>query len=195
MDFKKYFQSLQPALQYLPLTIIIFLSALFFGIYTAHTNTEATSQALDELGQFAALFEKMTSWQLMLVIMVNNIVKSFVALIAGLLFGIPPVLYLLINGNVVGLLSAHLVLTGMPLAEVLILLLPHGIIELTAFFLASSYGFYLGMRMYRRVRYKESLRPHVRLALRAFGYIIAPLLIIASIIEAYITPLFLPLVS
>lgn len=194
MDVKKYFQLLQPALRFLLPTITIFLSAFFFGIYTAHTNIEATSEVLDELGQFADFFMTLSDWQLMLVIMVNNVLKSFVALIGGLLFGIGPFIYLLINGNVIGLLSTHLVLTGTPLAEVLILLLPHGIIELTGFFLASAYGFYLGFCMYRRIRYKESLRPHISRSLRAFAYIIAPLLIIASLIEAFITPQLLPLV-
>lgn len=194
MDIKKYFQPLQPTFRFLLPTIIIFLSALFFGIYTALTNSEATTEVLDELGQFAELFVDLSSWQLMLVIMVNNVLKSFVALIGGLLFGIPPFMYLLINGNVLGLLSAHLVATGTPLAEVLILLVPHGIIELTGFLLASSYGFLLGFRMYRRTRFKESLRPHIRLALRAFVYIIAPLLVIASLVEAFITPHLFPLV-
>lgn len=195
MTIKKYFRPLRPVYQFLPWTIVIFVSALCFGIYTAHTNTEVTSQALDELGQFADFFGSLSNWQLMLVIMVNNVLKSFVALIGGLLFGIPPFMYLLINGNVIGLLSAHLVLTGTPLAEVMILLVPHGVIELTGFFLASAYGFYLGFRMYRRTRYKEPLRPHIHQALHAFVFIIAPLLIIASLVEAFITPVLFPLVQ
>jgi len=194
MDVKKYLQLLQPSFRFLLPTGIIFLSALFFGIYTALTNTEATTEALDELGQFASFFMNLSSWQLMLVIMVNNVLKSFVALIGGLLFGIPPFMYLLINGNILGLLSAHLVATGTPLTEVLILLVPHGIIELAGFLLASSYGFFLGFRMYRRIQYKDLLRPHVHQALRAFVYIIAPLLIVASLVEAFITPHLLPLV-
>jgi hypothetical protein len=63
--------------------------------------------------------------------------------------------------------------------------LPHGVFELPALLIAASYGLWLGVTVFRRIRGKESilLRFHIEHAFRRYFAIVFPLLIIAAAIE------------
>ncbi|HLC95668.1 MAG TPA: stage II sporulation protein M, partial [Patescibacteria group bacterium] len=69
--------------------------------------------------------------------------------------------------------------------------LPHGVIELFAFFLATSYGLWLGNRFLQKIQHREPLRPHVKNALIVFLRVIVPLLFVAALIETFVTPHFM----
>jgi uncharacterized membrane protein SpoIIM required for sporulation len=68
-------------------------------------------------------------------------------------------------------------------------ILPHGIIELAAIFIAGGAGLYMGYRIFvpgpfsRKYRFLESAKESAQLLLGTI-----PLFVIAGIIEGYITP-------
>ena len=64
-------------------------------------------------------------------------------------------------------------------------MLPHGAFEIPALLIAASYGLWLGVMVYRRMRGKEStsIRFHIGHASRQYLAVVFPLLIVAAAIE------------
>ncbi|MUT64627.1 stage II sporulation protein M [Paenibacillus sp. NEAU-GSW1] len=121
-------------------------------------------------------------------IMTNNIRVAVLAFASGITFGLMTVYLLLQNGILLGALAAVFMQAGNSYAF-WAYILPHGIIELTAIFIAGGAGLYMGYRMMnpgpytRKYMFLQSVRQS---ALLLVGTI--PLFVIAGIIEGYITP-------
>lgn len=121
-------------------------------------------------------------------IMTNNMKVALLAFASGITFGIGTVYLLIYNGIIIGALAA-LFWHHEKFYEFWAFIVPHGIIELTAIFIAGGAGLLMGYRLfvpgpYSRIYQlkKQSLRS-VQLLLGTM-----PLFIIAGIIEGYITP-------
>ena len=161
---------------------LFFFSALFSFLFPSLFS------ALDEtLRELALKAEGLTGFQLFVFIFHNNLTSSFFALFLGVFLGIFPFFNALLNGAVLGYVVSRVV----PLAGVGTLwrLLPHGIFELPAIFISIGLGIKLGFSIFSptRMRTFSSRFAH---SLRAFLYIILPLLLIAALIEALLIALF-----
>ncbi|MCK9313959.1 MAG: stage II sporulation protein M [Methanocorpusculum sp.] len=134
----------------------------------------AIREAFDYIDKSAAAknaFGK--SFSLMIIIFLKNLSVAIICfLTAKLSKGFIPGFIMLINGMVIGMLGTWLSVSGMPVMSFIMGLLPHGIIELPALFLACAIGMY-GIN-------KESWR---------IAGIPALMLLVAAGIESYITPL------
>ncbi|WP_400163359.1 stage II sporulation protein M [Brevibacillus sp. TJ4] len=121
-------------------------------------------------------------------IMTNNIRVAILAFVSGVTFGLFPIYLLLFNGLLVGALAAvyHQFGSGYAFWAYI---LPHGIIELTAIFIAGGAGLYMGYRMLvpgrysRRHQFLEAAKESGQLLLATL-----PLFVIAGLIEGFITP-------
>lgn len=121
-------------------------------------------------------------------IMTNNIRVAVLAFVSGITFGIWTVYLLAFNGLLVGALAAVYWKAG----ESYLFwayILPHGVIELTAIFIAGGAGLYMGYRMFVpgsrpwKLQLLQSAKESVQLLLCT-----VPLFVAAGIIEGYITP-------
>ncbi|MDF2922077.1 MAG: hypothetical protein K0R57_991 [Paenibacillaceae bacterium] len=121
-------------------------------------------------------------------IMTNNIRVAVLAFAAGITFGIYTVYILAFNGLMIGALAAVYWKAG----ETYLFwayILPHGIIELTAIFIAGGAGLYMGYKMWVpgqyswRLQLLQCAKESVQLLLGTI-----PLFVIAGVIEGYITP-------
>jgi uncharacterized membrane protein SpoIIM required for sporulation len=121
-------------------------------------------------------------------IMTNNIRVAILAFAAGITFGLGTVYLLAYNGLIIGALAAIYWRAG----ESYLFwayILPHGVIELTAIFIAGGSGLYMGYKMWVpghypwRLQLLRSAKESVQLLLGTI-----PLFVIAAIIEGYITP-------
>lgn len=124
---------------------------------------------------------------LFLYILARNSMVTFTMLVLGIItYNVWPVFILLLNGAVGGFAVQMLAaFFNHPSWQIwLIGLLPHGVPELGALFLAAGASFY-----YRRLR-SQGQRIAGRL-LTTFLVVVLPLLILAAAIETYITPLLL----
>lgn len=121
-------------------------------------------------------------------IMTNNIQVAFLAFAGGLSFGLITVYVLIYNGIIVGALAALFWHSNMTY-EFWAYILPHGMIELTAIFIAGGAGLLMGYKLFVPGSYKRSYQLKVQ-AIRSVQLLIGtiPLFIIAGIIEGYITP-------
>ena len=121
-------------------------------------------------------------------IMTNNMKVAMLAFVSGITLGIFPIYLLLFNGLLVGSLAAVYYQAGSSYAF-WAYILPHGVIELTAIFIAGGAGLHMGYRLLvpgrfaRKYQFLEAAKESAQLLLATL-----PLFVIAGIIEGYITP-------
>lgn len=121
-------------------------------------------------------------------IMTNNIQVAILAFAGGITFGILTVYLLLFNGLMVGALAAVFWHYGMSY-EFWAYIVPHGMIELTAIFIAGGAGLLMGYKLFvpgrfsRVFQLKQQAKRSVQLLLGTI-----PLFVIAGLIEGFITP-------
>ncbi|SEP00591.1 stage II sporulation protein M [Paenibacillus sp. OV219] len=126
-------------------------------------------------------------------IMTNNIRVAALAFVSGITLGIGTVYLMLSNGLLLGALAAVFVQSDKGYVF-WAYILPHGIIELTAIFIAGGAGFYMAYRMIvptafsRKYEFLLAAKESAQLLLGT-----VPLFVIAGIIEGYITPSTMPL--
>jgi uncharacterized membrane protein SpoIIM required for sporulation len=118
----------------------------------------------------------------------NNIFVSLVCLASGIGLGLPTAYVLASNGWMLGTLGAAVHQAGYD-AGFWALIVPHGAIELSVIFIAGAAGLMIGDSLLRPglLRRMDSLaRAATRALLLAVGA--APLLVIAGLIESFVTP-------
>ena len=128
---------------------------------------------------------------LTLLILVNNAVKSFLIIPLGALLAIPPILFITFNGFLLGVFTYLSVkkLGEIGFLYILIAIIPHGVFELSAVFLSSALSIRVGLTVFLKFKGKNiSVGSEIRRDLKTYLHKILPLLIIAAIIEAFITP-------
>lgn len=138
---------------------------------------------------FVSPIRDLSSDRLFLFIVVQNTRAAFVAVVSGIAFGLLPLVFAAANGFVLGVVC-RTALAQLPIGAVILRILPHGVFELPALFLASAYGLWLGSVVVRRMSGDESVRVGASLkhAVRMYLLVILPLLLIAATIEAFVTP-------
>jgi len=150
-----------------------------------------TAQQLQELlKQFVKMFHGMSKLQLVVAIFLNNGLKTLVVILLGPVLGLTPVIFLVINGAILGAVIPTAVESkGLWLA--LMTIIPHGIFELPAIFMGASIGIRLGMHPFLRLAGKAdtTLLSELGHGLRLFVTVILPLLLLAAVIEVFVTPL------
>jgi len=169
----------------LALTLIFFISA-----YVGYTAAQLNPGIDESLRKFFEGFRDYMSNPviLMLIIFANNAGKGLIAMLAGFFFGIFPVLFISLNGYIVGIVIS-LRQPEWGVQGVLMAILPHGILEIPAIIIACSYGVWLGYRFYRSLFTGETFKPYLMHALRVYLKVIVPILLIAAAVEAFITPM------
>lgn len=172
----------------LVLTLIFFISA-----YVGYTAAQENPTIDDTLRKFFEGFRDYMSNPvlLMLIIFANNAGKGLIAMLAGFFFGIFPVLFITLNGYIVGVVVS-LRQSDWGIQKVLMAILPHGILEIPAIIIACSYGVWLGYRFYMSLFAGEAFKPYLMHALKVYLRVIVPILLIAAAVEAFITPVLIP---
>ncbi len=162
------------------------LGYLFGSIYEQQANA-----LINETFSSFEFVKEWESYKVFLFILVNNATKAFAAMVLGIFFGIVPLLFVLLNGFLIGCVVS---VFGRKMGIGIILaLLPHGILEIPAILLSCAYGFELGILFYRKIRKSYAdLNYAILGTMKKFLKIPLPLLIVAAFVETYITPLFVP---
>lgn len=121
-------------------------------------------------------------------IMTNNIRVAFLAFALGLTFGVGTVIILFYNGLLLGTYAAVAHKYGLAV-RFWSLILPHGILELSAIFLAGGAGFLLarGLLFPQEHTRQNALRKQAKSAMGVI-YGVIPMLVIAGLIEGFVTP-------
>ena len=168
---------------YLLFVVILFIGFTVLG-YLGFLS-EVFSESFEWLKQLSEDVEDFTvlypSWLIFMaffiVIFLNNAFTCFLNIILGPLIGIFPLFSAFINGGLLGWLAHE---------EGLIIFLaiaPHGMFELSAYFLSVAIGLQLAREVFKS---KETRRLQMKLGegLRVYLRLIVPLLLIAALIES-----------
>jgi stage II sporulation protein M len=180
-----YLRELRP---YLIASIIFFAIGGAIGAAVATRYPGLADQFGDSVAGFLKSFRNLPKPQLAAAIFLNNSVKTLAAILLGLAVGIVPALFLIVNGVVLGVvfvLSSY----SRGIWPSLLSIVPHGILELSAVFLGTATGLLLGNVVLKRILRKSDaqLRPALSRALRFYAIVILPMLLVAAMIEAFIT--------
>ncbi|WP_226036846.1 stage II sporulation protein M [Aquibacillus saliphilus] len=121
-------------------------------------------------------------------IMTNNIQVAILAFAGGVTFGILTVYLMIYNGIMVGALAALFWNSGKSY-EFWAYIVPHGMIELTAIFIAGGAGLLMGYKLFVPGQFSRGYQLKVQ-AKRSIQLLLGtiPLFIIAGVIEGFITP-------
>ncbi len=141
----------------------------------------ADSGVIDDAGQISVFALLMNNWRAMLISALYGLVP----------FLFLPLVSLLTNGLMVGVMFGIYQANGMSLLTLLAGLLPHGIFELPALIFSVACGLRLCKNMCLLVINSPQKIPFLTLAedlLRVLVLVIAPLTMIAAVIECYVTP-------
>ncbi|WP_195270676.1 stage II sporulation protein M [Eubacterium sp. 1001713B170207_170306_E7] len=125
----------------------------------------------------------------------NNLQATTIGILLGFMpFLFLPVWVILVNAGALSIVFAMVKITGVASVWKMIVfgILPHGIFELTALFLGISLGFYICKTLCIIVCKSDSgihFKEELLNVLRTYLLLIIPLLIVAALIESYLTPL------
>lgn len=178
---------------------VLFIAFVFFGSLVAgYISAPDFPSMADTLREsFSSRFEPllaMNPFYIMLAIFLNNAFVSLLFLMLGLALGVLPVLFIAFNGYLVGVI-AYLVAQERGLLFILLALLPHGILELPMVFLAAGIGLRLGHQVFSALIGRPTqIKREIKDGLMFYFHWILPLLFVAAVIEAFITPLILSFV-
>jgi len=173
-------------------TAILFSVAVVLGI-TAPFDT--FTRLLRELGDLLQPFGTINPLLLLFAIFLNNAIKALGVIGLGILVGIPPVLFIGINGFVLGsVISWAKSVQG--LEYVVAGLAPHGVIEIPMMLLATALGFMVGWESLKWLRRKQSsVKSQLSSSLKLYLKIILPGLAAAAITEVFVTSRLIGLVG
>jgi len=141
----------------------------------------AEAGVVDEAGNLSVFALLTNNWMAML----------FSAAYGFIPFLFLPLLSLLSNGALLGMLGALYQANGLSMWYLLAGILPHGIFEMPALVLSIACGIYLCRNMCRLVTSSSKRIPMVELLsdlLRVLLLVVLPLTVVAAFLECYVTP-------
>lgn len=121
----------------------------------------------------------------------NNVTASLVMFLAGIIpFIFLPLIGIFVNGAIIGALFKLFYANGVNILALFIRgILPHGIFEIPALVISAAMGVKLCMTVIKKIRKKDvSLGETLRELGITFITVVVPLLIVAALVEAYVTP-------
>jgi len=166
---------------------VLFFSSIVMGYFIATRNINEAGKIVGELSSTLGFIKDLNPFLIFLFIFINNSVKSLLMVLLGFFFGLIPLIFIITNGYMLGVVIAVTQLK-IGMSAVLISLIPHGIFEIPAVLIASGYGMLLGYKFFRKLFFKEPFEAHLKLSLNKFWKIVVPLLFLAALIETFFTP-------
>jgi len=177
----------------LVIIVCLFFLGIFAGYVIAGLFPEFAQDLVKRLADSLSHLKSLHGLKLALGIFLNNLRVCFILLLIGALLPPVPCLVVYQNSFFIGVLSW--VLVGpktTPVTEVILGLVPHGLLELPTVFLAATAGTYLGWNHWKALAGRENWDWRRTLAYgKRQALIVAILLLPAAIIEVFITPLFI----
>jgi stage II sporulation protein M len=165
----------------------VFLISLVVGTLIGQDTVESL------LREFGAALQPLASTDnvsvlLLLIVFINNAIKVLLLVLLGILVGLPPLLFIAVNGFVLGGLGAALE-SIMGWRYVLASFVPHGVIEIPLILLAAALGLTVGLESFKWLGRRESrVKLQLSNGLRVYVRWILPGLAVAAIIEVFVTP-------
>jgi stage II sporulation protein M len=181
---RSYLRDLKP---YIIASVLLILAGAVIGFATSTYVPKVAAARNETLREFSRLFLGLPKPLLAVAIFLNNSAKTLAMILLGTFAGLVPLIFLLVNGYVLGLVF-HASLESRGALAFLLAIAPHGVFELPAILLGTSVGLRLGAKAIKRFLGKDEKRGgELACGLRFFAAVILPLLFVAALIEAFVT--------
>jgi stage II sporulation protein M len=181
------------------------IAGLFcLAIYLGHLLRSTHPQVLEQLGkeyyrklaELARTMHGQPLWIEIGIIWLNNMFAAALAFTIGIFLPVLPLFPLIGNGLMIGYFQKAIELqSGIDVFRFYLALAPHGIFELSAFFIAVMLGIRFGMVPYRLIwqhhmtRQREPLFRKFCYEARSYWGLITGMLLVAAVIEVSVSPL------
>jgi len=177
---------------WLIVAIFLFGIGLALGLAIPTSSPGLPSEDIAALEKLADFLPSLPQVFVFVFIFLKNVLAVLISFALSPVFCLVPVIALLINGGLIGLVSTS-VIQEKSLGYLLAGLLPHGILELPALIMGEAVALSFGTAVILALFKKEGknlLLPNLRRNLR---YLVIALILLlpAAIIETYVTPLLL----
>ena len=178
------------------LVVIAFIAVAAISTYYFYLHSNAAESALSSYAESVKDILNANGKISFLGVFKNNLFACVTSIIIGIIpFVFFAAISLVTNGIMIGVVLGY----GKATAEfsvfkaVVFGMMPHGIFELPAIFLSLALGIYLCKIITRKFMGKansgEGLLYTLNLTAKVFVLVIVPLLIVAALVECYITPI------
>ena len=172
----------------------IFFISLILGTLIGRNTIEGLMRQLGAIFEPLALTGKLTIL-LFLIIFINNAIKALGIIFLGILLGLPTLLFIVLNGFILGGLGSALESVN-GWRYVMASFVPHGVIEIPVIVLGTALGLTVGMESLRwLVRRESQVKSQLSDCLKVYLRWILPGLAVAAIIEVFVTPLLIGLIN
>lgn len=189
-NVREYLRGLMPEIG---IIVLLFIISVIVGYVHTAFDPSSSTMSLEGLEELVELIKSLNAFEIMLFIFFNNAIKSLIAFVFGLGFGIIPLLFVVSNGYIIGVIT-YLESMDNGLAYVAIAILPHGVIELPMILISAAMGLRMGLLVFNTLAGKDvDIKKEFFQGLNVFFRFIAPLLLVAAAIETFITPLLIAL--
>jgi stage II sporulation protein M len=166
------------------LAILIFIGSILLG-YSDYENVMTLAKAVfGEMAKGITTFNLITRIRLMLMIFLRNLSVTSLMVITGPFLALASFLIISFNGYMIGGVFRYS-LANRGLIKSIMLILPHGVVEIPTFFYATYISIELAIQF---IKNKEELADYYKENLRKILTRIIPLLLLAAFIETFITP-------
>nr|WP_321497845.1 stage II sporulation protein M [uncultured Methanolobus sp.] len=190
--FRTYINELKPFVLF---SLVAFVISAIAGYVYYSTNPSYALDSLGGLEELAEMLQGLSAIEIMLLIFVNNAVKMFFSVLLGFALGIVPLGFLVLNGFVIGIFAHYQTVENGALF-VIAGLTPHGIIEVPMLIISSAIGMKIGYTAFQALRSEPvDLKSEIIRGIKFYFHWLFPLILLAAVIETFITPLFIYMVS
>jgi len=169
----------------------LFIFSAFAGYFHAYSDPASAQSFFQMLSSELGFIKDLDPLLVLAIILINNSGKGLLVALAGFLFGIAPILFIVLNGYIIGLI-VYVVGLEKGIWQTALFLLPHGILEIPGILLACSYGLWLGNRFFRATIGEEgeiSMVDSIKEVILNYMKFVFPVLLIAAFVEVFITPI------
>ncbi|HIH36416.1 MAG TPA: stage II sporulation protein M [Methanocellales archaeon] len=179
---------------YILFVALIFILSTLMGYWYSSSDLAFATQASADIGEMFAIIQGLHPLIIMAIIFLNNSIKCFIVLLLGIGFGLIPLVFLIYNGFLIGIVVLMTErIEGF--LYVLAAIVPHGIIELPMIFFSAAIGVRLGHDLLNTLMGKKAdIKKDFKKGVLFYMHWILPLLFIAAAVETFLTPLILIMV-
>lgn len=174
-------------------SLVVYAATTVLGYQAtqAQGGGEAAGRAIQGLAQILGPLAGLEPPLLMIVIFLNNALKALAVVVLGFSLGIVPFIFLVLNGAITGVVLSAVASMAGPRAAVAFIA-PHGVIEIPAIILASALGFRVAEAVFWRIAGRQTYPGRaLRSGLAVYAKVVLPALLVAAMVEAFVTPLFM----
>ncbi len=187
---KNYLRSLK---KYIYAVVFIFILFLVCGYFYFQQFPKESEEAIKKIGDSLLPEKDISSFSLFWLILKNNVGILFFSLLFSFIAGLSSLAVVIVNGIIIGVFAGFIA-KETSWEYFIAGIFPHGVFELSAFFLTSAIGLKIGKTaVLRLIGKRTGFVKEFTLGMKFFVFVIIPMLIIAAFIETFITPIALSL--